>query len=122
SGMDEGGLQDRMMDYYRMDVELLGTHPGARLEKEDRQEYYERYYSDWSGLEGTVVHAYRRWVYREVYPGIDWVLYLDDQGLKYDFLVHPGADPAQIRLQYRGADSLYLDKGELVAVTPMGVI
>lgn len=122
SGMDEGGLQDRMMDYYRMDVELLGAHPGARLEKGDRQEYYERYYSDWSGLEGTVVHAYRRWVYREVYPGIDWVLYLDDQGLKYDFLVHPGADPAQIRLQYRGADSLYLDKGELVAVTPMGVI
>ncbi len=42
---------------------------------------------------------------KEVYPGIDWKLYIKTDPvkgdfLKHEFIVHPGANPAQISLQY----------------------
>jgi len=38
-----------------------------------------------------------------VYPGIDWVLRVGNSGLKYDFVVHPGADYKKIIINYDGA-------------------
>jgi hypothetical protein len=40
--------------------------------------------------------------YREVYSGVDWVLYGNPRDLEYDFIVAPHADPQQIRLQIDG--------------------
>lgn len=52
--------------------------------------------------------------YKEIYPKID-VRYYSDQGkLKYDFIVHPGADPKQIALYITGADGLKITDGNLV--------
>ncbi len=52
--------------------------------------------------------------YKEIYPNID-VRYYSDQGkLKYDFIVHPGGDPSQIALYFKGADGLKLNEGNLV--------
>jgi hypothetical protein len=58
-----------------------------------------------------------------VYPQIDWVLYAgEDGGMKYDFVVHPGGNPAQIRLRYNGATALQLRDGAAMATTPYGSI
>ena len=46
---------------------------------------------------------------REVYPGIDMVLHGRDGSLEYDFVVAPGADPKNIRLDLAGADHVALD-------------
>ncbi len=61
---------------YRMDVHLLGADPSAPVIKEEQQDYYEQYYQDYNGLKGAVAHAYSKITYRDVYPGIDWVLYI----------------------------------------------
>src|SRR5437879_6581029 len=42
------------------------------------------------------VRAYEEVVYRDVYKGIDLVYRIGPTGLKYTFLVRPGADPSQI--------------------------
>ena len=43
--------------------------------------------------------------------------------LKYEFVVHPGADPAAIRLSYQGASSLTLGAGgEMRIGTPLGTL
>jgi gliding motility-associated-like protein len=52
------------------------------------------------------VNCYRKLTVPSVYPGIDWVLTFGENGLKYDFIVHPGADPSLIKLKYNGADKL----------------
>lgn len=44
------------------------------------------------------------------------------RGVKYDFIIHPGGNPADIRLRYDGATELKLVEGALVAVTPYGTI
>jgi hypothetical protein len=55
------------------------------------------------------VKTWQQVTFKNVYPGIDWVLKGSDvAGLAYDFVVHPGADPSQIRLQYKGAEKIEL--------------
>ncbi len=55
-----------------------------------------------------------------VYSGIDIVFHGDRGSLQYDFVVAPGADPKQIRLQFEGASGLHVDKGDLVLTTQGG--
>jgi uncharacterized repeat protein (TIGR01451 family) len=69
----------------------------------------------------TDVPTYGGLAYRQLYPGIDLV-YRGTQGiLKSEFLVAPGADPAAIRMVYRGAQKTRLGKdGSLVIQTELG--
>ncbi|MFQ5616941.1 MAG: SBBP repeat-containing protein [Anaerolineales bacterium] len=54
-------------------------------------------------------------VYPALYPGIDLYYAGETDVLKYTFVVAPGADIAQIRLAFEGADSLRLDaRGDLL--------
>jgi hypothetical protein len=60
--------------------------------------------------------AYGRVLYREIYPGIDLAYYgTRQQGLEYDFIVAPGADPRVIRLGFEGAERIELSaEGDLL--------
>jgi hypothetical protein len=65
--------------------------------------------------------TYSRIVYRDLWPGIDLSYYGTVDKLKYEFLVHPGADPSKIRLAYRGAEAVEVnDDGRLEIMTPAG--
>jgi len=51
----------------------------------------------------TDVPNYNEVVYEGLYEGIDVVFYTTGSGLKYDFVVSPGADPGMIAWRYEGA-------------------
>lgn len=55
--------------------------------------------------------------YHDLYPGIDLRVYAYYETLKYEFIVQPGVDPAQIRLAYDGADRLDLTNNRLTVRT-----
>lgn len=67
------------------------------------------------------VPVYSGLVYRNLYDGIDLVFRAVAGGLKYDFIVEPGADPSRIRLRYEGA-SVSTDGSSLLISTPAGVL
>jgi hypothetical protein len=63
----------------------------------------------------TDVPTYARVQYKDVYPGVDLAYYGNQRQLEYDFIVTPGADPNQIRMEFEGADRIRLDSaGDLV--------
>ena len=65
--------------------------------------------------------AYSKIVYRELWPGIDLLYYGTFNRMKYEFIVHPGADPSRIKLAYRGAKKVALTaEGQLEVQTPAG--
>jgi len=63
--------------------------------------------------------TYGSLIYEDLWPGIDLVYSGTQERLKYEFVVHPGADPRQIRLAYRGAEVSLTDGGRLDIVTPV---
>lgn len=65
--------------------------------------------SDPDRWRGNVL-SFGRVRYRGVYPGIDLLYYGNDHKLEYDFVVAPGADPAAIRLNFRGARQTRVDR------------
>lgn len=118
----EGGLQDKAIDTWRIDLQLLGANPKPQLVTEKLHSYTENYYNITHAPAGiTGVRGFERIVLKGVYPGIDWVIYSGEGGLKYDFVVHPGASPDQIQLSYHGAERVALDReGRLRVYTGLG--
>src|SRR5690606_31873704 len=74
---------------FRMDVNLSNANKSAQIVKEYKKSYYERYYLPQTGSIETTVSSYQKVTYKDVYPGIDWVLYIRDNQLAYDFIIHP---------------------------------
>ena len=71
----------------------------------------------------TGLRTYERVVYRNLWPGVDMVFAGQNGKLKYEFLVRPGARVRDIRLAYRGAKRLSLDRqGNLRIDTSLGVL
>jgi PKD repeat protein len=68
------------------------------------------------------VQTYSRVVYEDLYDGIDLVYRLTPQGLKYEFVIAPGADPSTISVRVEGHDDLYIDDGDLVIGTSVNEI
>ncbi len=113
---------DTKASYYVMNVSLQGANPKAQMISEDVNAYYERYYIN--NTTGISVRSFGKVTYRNVYKNIDWVLYTSNNntGIKYDFIVHPGGNPSDIRVKYDGATSIQIENGALVVSTPMGSI
>src|SRR3569833_65658 len=55
------------------------------------------------------IPAYARVRYAQLYPGIDLVYYGARGDLEYDWVLAPGADPAQIRMAVTGGDRVAID-------------
>ncbi len=68
------------------------------------------------------LEEYEKITYKNIYPNIDLVFYLDSkQNLKYDFVLGVGANYNDIQLKYNGIEKLKKDRqGNLVIITPWG--
>jgi hypothetical protein len=106
-------------------MQLVGANPDAPAVLEDPLPGRSNYFLG-SGPSAayTDVPTYGQVVYQDVYPGIDLVFQAGPGGgLAYDFLLAPGADPAQIRLRWQGVPSASVDgHGNLVLQTPGGPV
>jgi hypothetical protein len=106
---------------YRIDLHFEGARPGATLAPAEPTGDYSNYYLSGCQAGITRVPGFRQLLYREVWPGIDIRVQRGEHALKYDFIVHPGGNVADIRLRYRGADSVVVDEDGSVRVsTPFG--
>lgn len=60
--------------------------------------------------------------YKNIYPGIDLRYYTANGNLKYDIIIHPGADPRNIAFQYEGVDGLTVKNNRLTIKTSVGEV
>lgn len=106
-------------DMYWLDMSLAGANAHATVIAEDGQAYYENYYTS------TVCANARAWgkvTYKDIYPQIDWVLYIKNNKLEYDFIVHPGGNVNNIQIKYNGATEIAGNSGNIKISTPFGDI
>lgn len=57
---------------------------------------------------------------KNVYPGIDWQFVAENDFLKYNFILHEGADVSAIKVQFKGQDKISLNNNSLLIETSLG--
>ena len=100
---------------YRIRFEGCST---GTVEGTDKDAGHENYFigndpSRWRSGVGT----YRSLLYHDLYDGVDMKVYSATNAMKYDFIVHPGADPSEIRIGYEGIDGIKIQRGNLIVQT-----
>ena len=66
--------------------------------------------------------VYQAVLYKDIYPGIDLRYYTANGTMKYDIIIHPGANPDDIQMQYKGMDKLTVSGKQVLTHTSVGDI
>ena len=104
-------------------VHFIGANKEVQTSASTPSISYENYFigrdkSKWA----TNVKTYKSVEYKELYKGIDLVLYQKDGFLKWDFMVQPHADAKLVVMEYEGADKLSLQSKKLIIKTSVNKI
>ncbi len=104
-------------------VSFEGALAGVRSAPDEKRGYYVNYFlgkdrAHWAGG----VSVFGKVVQKSIYNGIDMAVYSKEHAMKYDLLVAPGADPAQIVLAYEGVKPQLTEQGHLRIKTSVNEI
>jgi len=95
----------------------------AREGKQKQEGYYNYFIGNDPSKHASYVGLYKEVVVKDVYNGIDLRYYFDKGSLRYDYVVHPGADPSQIIFTLEGSENIYVNhKGNLLFTTRFGEV
>jgi hypothetical protein len=116
--------KDYNMIGHRVLMKLQNYNPNPTREGKEKQEgYYNYFIGNDPSKHASYVGLYKEVLVKDVYKGIDIRYYFDKGGLRYDYVVHPGADPSQIVFTLEGSDKTYVnEKGNLVFTTRFGEV
>jgi hypothetical protein len=94
----------------RIDINFAFSNPNITVETSRESSAYYNFFYGHCPQGVTNVRAYEVITYKNVWPNIDVKFYHGTikghlgQGFEYDFIVHPGGDPENIILEYKGMD------------------
>jgi uncharacterized protein (TIGR03437 family) len=105
---------------WAVELDFIDTNTDALLEGQDSSSATISYFRRSEQADTTGLRTYKRLWYENLWPGIHLAYAGQEKQLKYEFIVDPGADPARIRLAYRGAEVSLKPSGQLEVATPLG--
>ena len=117
--MGHGEVQDVKPEDFIVDGHCFKMNfKGANLSpsisgEEETIDYLNYFLGDDPEKWASDVKQFKRIHYDNIYQGIHYRLYSQEEQMKYDFIVSPGADPAQIMLEYEGLEQLKMRYQEL---------
>ncbi len=106
----------------RIDMVLEGANSNAKAFADDEQSYYMNFYLPQCPNGLTNLKTFKKITIKDVYPKIDWIIYFKDDGVfKYDFIVNPGGNPKDIKINYKWSDKPEINSdNEILINGPMG--
>jgi gliding motility-associated-like protein len=118
--------EERAITYKRdlVSAEWEGANQDVEIISEGQAPDYFSYVFYEGGVEKNVnyIYGYKKIIYKNLYPNIDveYTFHPSD-GIKYALILHPGADPSQVKLKY--SDKVKItDNGDVYVSTLFGSI
>ena len=87
----------------RVDVNWKGCSVGSVAKGIEELGYTENYFADGKS---NSANAFQEVRISNIYPGVDWRMYITEDGLKYEFIAESGQAAKQISMQVEGAEEL----------------
>ena len=110
------------MKEQRTEMILLNSKTPSNVLSENKNEYTEAHFNP-DTRKTLVCESFEKITLSNVYPDIDWVIYIQGDHIKYDFVVKPGANENVIRFYYSNALSAEINsEGGIDIATPFGLI
>ena len=114
-------LTDTKIQLHRVDIEFNGMNPNTKIITEQGSTYCFNYFTN--GRDISNVHYFTKVIYKELYPQIDMEFITDgDTSVKYNIILHAGADINKIKLLVCGTEKTELQNGCIVYSTSLGPI
>jgi hypothetical protein len=110
------------VEYYRTDMDFAGNVVKPVVAGMEPTGAFNNYYLSQCPNGILNVRAYKGVTFENIYPDIDFVLYVNDSNQpEYDFVVKPGGNPDDIKLRIDPYESLSLtENGNIRISTPLG--
>jgi len=100
-----------------------GCSPAEKIvtELSGEADYYENYFlGNNPGKWRTEVYPVNRIKLKNVYPGIDFIVYTRGEEIEFDWLINPGADASRIQMDLQGQKQLVMGDNGAVCQTSVG--
>lgn len=106
-----------------LSIEWGGANPNAEIIAETPVSFYYTYGG--VRMDGSTIkaHAFKKITYKNCYPNIDveYIFPENKTGIKYNIILHPGADVSVIKMHYKHAKELLVDtEGNLIIKSELG--
>ncbi|MCG9910099.1 MAG: gliding motility-associated C-terminal domain-containing protein [Flavobacteriales bacterium] len=106
------GVPRLLVDTDFIHVKWENANPNLKVTAKEQTADYHTYpvkkggvYQDVNGIRG-----FKKLIYQNIYPKIDLeYTFHKEEGLKYSFVLHPGADPSLIKLKVEGNRNVFAD-------------
>lgn len=114
---------DPVISGHVVKVDFIGAQNNITTSYSNYQKHYYNYYIGndsrrWKGK----IHPSERVTRKDVWKNTDIVYYSSEKGLKYDIVVNPGGNPANIKMKFTGATKLSIENGKFEVLTTAGKI
>ena len=120
---DYEDMENSILLGHRVLYELQNHNAEPQREGKQRQEgYYNYLIGNDPSKHASYVGLYKEAVVKNVYNGIDIRYYFDKGYLRYDYVVHPDADPSQIKFKLRGQYKDEVKDGKIIYTTCFGEV
>ncbi len=106
-------------------VKWLNSNPNAIIIPQDKQTTHYSYIvnNENNRLQTLFCDGYSKLIYKDLYPGIDIeYIFHPDNGIKYNLLIHPGADLSLVKMQYDKNVKIINKNGDIQIKTIAGDI
>lgn len=114
-----GKKKTTTLETYRMEMVLIGANPNPEITAENPTNCIVNYVAK----NIFNVEKYSKITYHNIYPNIDWVIYIKEQKIEYDFIVRPNGNPELIQFKNKWVENLNLNKeGSLSLDCKLGTV
>jgi gliding motility-associated-like protein len=103
-------------------VNFIGSHVPVLNSEGPSKDYFNYFIGNEPDKWASKARAFERVELKGLYPNIDLQVYSKGSSLKYDLILHPGANINNITIDYEGVDKLQLKNGALLIVTSVNTI
>jgi hypothetical protein len=114
--------KNRIVESQVIRMKLLNSHEKSFKGIGKQETYYNYFKGKDSTKWFTYVPLYNEVLIENIYDKIDMRLYLENNQFRYDFIVHPDGNIADININFEGADYTNIGNNNIQLITKLGLI
>jgi len=125
TGEDGFAVPETKVTMERFDASFVNASKNMEIAAEEKSSSYYNYYLGNTSKPVTQVHSYKKVCYQNIYPKIDLVFTMSGENgkqLEYEYIVHPGGNVSDIKVQYRTPEGIELKDGSVMISGRLGFV